>query len=173
MMQTPAGATHPRPLVGLLLAGATGLIGAATWLVLADMHLAAGACAAGAGGFLLALSGVRSGATERFLDSTVDRVFDGCILGAIAWSTRRSDLAAATGALVALGASFLAAYVAAKGKALGYGIESGRLNRAVRYALVSVGLMSGWISASLWALVAMSAGTAVVRASNVVKEERA
>lgn len=159
-----------------LAAGAVALSAAAAWLVLAGRPRPAGAVAAAAGACLIAggrLAERRGRALERILDSLADRVFDGTVLAAVAWSARRADPATAAGALVALAAGFLGSYVRARGASLGYGVEESAKTRGLRYLLVAGGLATGWTPWTVWAAAAVSALAAVVRASQVAKEERA
>ena len=107
----------------------------------------------------------------RVLLSFADRLFDGCVLGAVAWVTRSSDPWVAAGALVALAAGFLASYIRARGGSLGYGIEEGVITPAIRYGLVSFGLVAGW-RWTVWAVAVLMLLASAVRASQVVKEER-
>src|SRR5438876_4811924 len=86
------------PVAALSIVGALALAGVATWFTFQGPIEAAGACAAGAG-LLLLVSGVAV-RRERdrlllFLDSAADRVFDGCLLSAIALALRESDPPAA------------------------------------------------------------------------------
>jgi len=103
--------------------------------------------------------------------SFADRLFDGCVLGAVAWGARSSDPWLAAGALVALAAGFLASYIRARGGSLGYGIEEGVITPALRYGLISIGLIAGW-RWSVWAVAVLMLLASAVRASQVVKEER-
>jgi hypothetical protein len=107
------------------------------------------------------------------LASVTDRLFDGVALATIAWAYREGDPATAAGALAALGASFLAAYMRVRGAALGYSIEESLATRVIRYALVSVGLLAGWIRWTVWVLAGVAGLASAVRASQVAKEERA
>ena len=70
-------------------------------------------------------------------------------------------------------ASFLSAYVRARGAALSYSVEESHVTRGVRYALVTVGLLFGWLTWAVWAAAALSLLAAVVRTSQVAREERA
>ena len=110
---------------------------------------------------------------ERALDSVVDRAFDGAIMAAIAWAYRASDPSVSAAALVALGTSYLATYIRARGASLGYGVDESVPTRALRYALVSVGLLTGGLAWTLWTLAAVMTLASIVRASQVAKEERA
>jgi phosphatidylglycerophosphate synthase len=110
---------------------------------------------------------------EHLVDSFTDRAFDGCVLAAIAWASRRPDPATSVAAVVALGGSFLAAYVRARGASLGYDVEESVVTRGLRYGLVCVGLLAGWLDWTLWVLATLMLLAAGVRASQVAKEERA
>ncbi len=159
----------------LALAGTAALVGLASWLVLAGRGRWAGTAAAGAGLLLLAVAqqAHRDGSPLLvFLDSAADRAFDGCILSAIALAVRDVDPPAAAVAVAALVAGFLAAYVRARGRALGYGVEDSFVTRAVRYGLVAVGLAGDWLGPTMIALLVVTCLAAVVRASQVAKQER-
>ena len=77
------------------------------------------------------------------------------------------------GALVALCASFLSSYVRARGAALNYSIEESHVTRGVRYALVSAGLLFGWLAWTVWAAAALAVLAALVRTGQMAREERA
>src|SRR5436190_20090909 len=122
-----------RPLEGeaahaaaLALAVAGALVGASCWLGFAGHGRWAGPAALGAGILLLASASVarRAGSSLLlFLDSAGDRAFDGCLLSTIALAARAVDPPAAAAAVAALVASFLGAYVRARGQSLGYAVE--------------------------------------------------
>src|SRR5205085_10253636 len=138
--------------------------------------VAAGGVALGAGTLLVggaALARRSEGAFPAVLDSVVDRSFDGGLLCSIAWVERTVDPAASAGALVALAAGFLGSYVRARGTSLGYGVEESPVTRALRYGLVAAGLLSGRVGACVWAVAVLGAISAIVRAAQVAKEERA
>jgi hypothetical protein len=159
----------------LALASGVALVGLGSWLVLAGLGRWAGAAAAGAGALLLAggaLAGRVGSPLFAFLDSLADRAFDGCLLSAIALAVRDVDPPAAGAAVAALVASFLGAYVRARGRALGYGVEDSLATRAVRYALVAIGLTGDWLGPAMIALLVVTALAAAVRASQVAKQER-
>lgn len=113
------------------------------------------------------------GPTDRMLDDLLDRFWDGAVLGPIAWVARTGDTAVAVGALVALCASFLSSYVRARGAALGYSLEESHVTRGSRYALVSAGLVFGWLSWAIWVAAAISILAVIVRTGQVAREERA
>jgi hypothetical protein len=112
-------------------------------------------------------------ALDVVLASLTDRLFDGVALATIAWAYRYASPATAAGAMVALGTGFLSAYIRVRGAALGYGLEEALATRVVGYALVSIGLLVGWIGWSVWALAGFTGLAAAIRASQVAKEERA
>jgi CDP-diacylglycerol---glycerol-3-phosphate 3-phosphatidyltransferase len=110
---------------------------------------------------------------ERTLDSFVDRLFDGAVLGAIVWIERGVHADAAAAALVALAASFLGSYVRARGNSLDYRVEESMITRAIRYGLIVLALLLDLPAWLLWVLAVFSILAAFVRASQVAKEERA
>jgi hypothetical protein len=145
--------------------------------VLAREDVAAGVLAAASGALLLVGAVLSHGARfliERTLDSFADRVFDGAVLGAVAWAQRADgDAAAAAAALLAMAASFLGSYVRARGNSLEYRVEESVVTRAIRYALVAAALAIGAPAWALWTLAGFLLLAAFVRASQVAKEERA
>jgi len=135
------------------------------------------ASAAAASGILLLLGGHRAnhgagGPVDRMLAELLDRAWDGCILGGIAWVVRGAEPAITVGALVALCASFLSSYVRARGAALAYSVEESHVTRGLRYALLSAGLAFGWLGWTVWAAAGVSSLAAVVRTAQVAGEER-
>jgi hypothetical protein len=164
--------------IGSRLASATGAAAVAlsTWLIIDEHPALAGGGALAGGALLLAAAVAARGREmlfERALDSVVDRAFDGAIMAAIAWAYRASDPSVSAAALVALGTSYLATYIRARGASLGYGVDESVPTRALRYALVSVGLLTGGLAWSLWTLAGVMMLASIVRASQVAKEERA
>jgi hypothetical protein len=168
------GQAGERATVPVLCLLASVGVGVATWQLLTGDEEAAGAAALVAGiclvsaGLLLRPGDRRA----RVVLSFADRAFDGCILAALAWTTRSSDPAVAAASLVALGAGFLASYIRAKGGSLGYGVEEGIVTPALRYGLVSLGLLFDWTSWAIWVVAGLMLLAAGVRASQVAKEER-
>jgi hypothetical protein len=159
----------------LALAAAAALVAAGTWLVFEGPRAVAGMVAALAGVALLAgaVFARREGhGLLSFVDSGVDRAFDGCLLSAIALTSRQADAPAAGAAVGALAASFLGAYVRARGLSLGYPIEEGLASRGLRYGLVALGLGGKVLGPAMFALLAMTLLAAAVRTSQVAKKER-
>jgi CDP-diacylglycerol--glycerol-3-phosphate 3-phosphatidyltransferase len=110
---------------------------------------------------------------ERTLDSFVDRLFDGAVLGSIVWIERAERPEAAAAALVALAASFLGSYMRARGNSLDYRVEESMVTRGIRYGLIVLALALGLPDWLLWVLGVFAILAAFVRASQVAKEERA
>jgi hypothetical protein len=167
--------TRWRAIVPVLCAGATVAIGLSTWAILDGRSTDGGVWAAIAAVLLVAAGPLvpRGDARLRMLLSFADRLFDGAILASVAWVSRSEDPAAAAGALLALAAGFLAAYVRARGAALGYLVEEGAGTRAIRTGLISAALLAGWTQWALYAVAVWMLLVALVRASQVAKEERA
>jgi hypothetical protein len=162
-----------RAVVPFLCVIAALAIGASTWALLAREPVVGGWAALAAGAALVA-GGILLRPTDRLgrvLLSFDDRLFDGCVLGALAWVTRTVDTAVAAGALLALAAGFVASYIRAKGGSLGYGIEEGIVTPAIRYGLIGLGLVGGWRWA-VWVVAVLMLLACGVRASQVFKEER-
>jgi len=127
-------------------------------------------------GVLLLVGGHRAnhgegGPVDRMITELFDRGWDAAVLGSIAWVARTEDSALAAGALVALCASFLSSYVRARGAALGYSVEESHVARGIRYALISSGLLFGWLGWTVWAAAGVSLLAAGVRTGQVAREE--
>jgi hypothetical protein len=168
----PPGTAITRSIltVGALLAALT------AWLVIAREPEQAAAAAMGSAVMLL-VGGHRAnhgagGPTDRMLDELLDRVWDGVVLGSMAWVARTDDPGVAIAALLALCLSALSAYVRARGASLGYSVEESHLTRGLHYALIVAALGFG-LSWVLWIAVAVSTLAVVVRTSQVAREERA
>lgn len=150
--------------------------GLGAWAVIAREPVAGAVFAAGSGVMLL-VGGHRAnhgagGPTDRMLDELLDRVWDGAILGSIAWVTRLDEPATAVAALVALSLSALSSYVRARGASLAYSVEESHVTRGFRYGLVVAGLAWGWLSWTLWVVAVISAMAVLVRTLQVAREER-
>ena len=166
--------TRWRAVAPVLCAAATVAIGLSTWAILDDRARDGGAWALAAAALLVAagLLVPRGDARLRMVLSFADRLFDGAILASIALVSRTDDPVAAAGALLALAAGFLAAYVRARGAALGYLVEESGGTRAIRTGLISLALLAGWTQWALYVVAIWMLLVALVRASQVAKEER-
>lgn len=158
-----------------LCAAAAVAIGVSAWAIL-DERLRLGGVWAAVAGALLVGAGILAKRTEDVRSavyvSFVDRAFDGVVLASVAWVTRTSEPSASAGALVALAAGFLAAYVGARGRALGYELEESEATRAVRVGLVAAALIGGWTSWALFVAAGWMLLVTLVRVSQVAKQER-
>lgn len=161
--------------------------------------VAAGAIGFGARGeFLLALlvvavfapvdtlDGVMArirGTTSRFgafLDSSVDRLSDGVILGSLAYwyATGGDDQLTLAVTLTGLVASQLVSYVKARAQSLGFDCDVGIAERAERLILIGVGglltsLGLAWaLPVALWLLAILSLVTVAQRVIHVRRQER-
>ncbi|MFN8232722.1 MAG: hypothetical protein U0V56_04405 [Actinomycetota bacterium] len=163
-------------LTRVVLAAGVVAVGAAAALIV-ERRADAAAAAAALGSILLLLGGHRANhgdgtAFDRMFDALADRAWDGAVLGTIAWVAHGMDQATAAAALLALCASFLSSYIRARGASLGYTVEESHVTRGVRYALVVYGLWAAALSWTLWVAAAISLLAAVVRTTQVAKEEQ-
>lgn len=77
-----------------------------------------------------------------FLDSTLDRVEEGIVLAAVgAYFAARGDELAVAAVVVAVLFSLMVSYTRARAEALGVECKVGLATRAVRVAIISVGLL--------------------------------
>jgi CDP-diacylglycerol---glycerol-3-phosphate 3-phosphatidyltransferase len=112
-----------------------------------------------------------------FLDSTLDRVGEGVMLGAIALVFMRDgqELALAL-AVAAIGGSFLVPYARAKAEGLGIKGDVGIGSRAERVAVISIGLALAPWGVLPWAIGVLAATawfTVLQRILHVRRELRA
>lgn len=164
-----------RGWIGLVCALAVAAALAASWWALrADPRLAGLAVAVSGVGLVAgrAIAARERDAKARLFVSLADRTADGAVLAAVAWAAREPEPAASAGALLSLGASFLAAYVRARGEALGYHVPEGTATRAIQLAWLAGVLITGETRWSLLALGLWMLLVTGVRASQVAKEER-
>lgn len=101
------------------------------------------------------------------LDAVAAFAFDAVVLASLAWALRFDDPMAAAAALIALIASVLSAYVVAKGRALGYPVRGGSIERTIRGGLVTAAIFLGGLALLLWATVAVAVVVGVVNATKV------
>lgn len=175
-MATQVTAPDGTALTKVVLVTGGAVTGLAAYLVVARLPAAGAWCATGSAALLL-LGGHRANhgsgtAFDRMLDAVLDRLWDGAVLGAIAWAARGRAPNVTAGALTALGASFLSSYVRARGAALGYSVEESHVMRGLRYALVAAGLAFGWLGWTLWVTAALALLASLVRTMQVAREER-
>ncbi|HJP67092.1 MAG TPA: hypothetical protein VKA30_12400 [Actinomycetota bacterium] len=159
-------------LLALALLVAAESIAAATWLVLGRERVLGGFSALVALVVMIGVIPVAEGRRSAFAERLLDRLFDACVLAALAWISRATDPAVSMLALAGLGASYVAAYERARGEGLGFRGFEAMAYRAVRQALLVVALLTGWLELFLGVFLAVTALAAAVRASNVAAQER-
>jgi CDP-diacylglycerol--glycerol-3-phosphate 3-phosphatidyltransferase len=114
-----------------------------------------------------------------FLDSTADRIADGAVLAAIAWTMAGEDHQVGFAAsLVALIASLLVPYTRARAEGLGVDSNTGGLmSRPERIVLLAIGIFFGpndrVLAILLAVLATLTALTVVQRVAHVCKALRA
>jgi CDP-diacylglycerol--glycerol-3-phosphate 3-phosphatidyltransferase len=121
----------------------------------------------------------RTGKFGAFLDSTMDRVADGAVFGAVAWwlatQGRHSGLAAA---LICLVTGQIVSYAKARAEGLGMTANVGVAERFERLALVGLGgLAEGFglrygLDVALWLLAVLSVVTIGQRILTVYRQDR-
>lgn len=115
-----------------------------------------------------------------FLDSTLDRIMEGFVLIAVGayFASRGDDLAVAATVAAVLG-SVMVSYTRARAEALGVQCKVGLANRAVRVAILSIGLLFAQgagifdielLAPAVYALVVLTAITVVQRIWHVRRE---
>jgi CDP-diacylglycerol--glycerol-3-phosphate 3-phosphatidyltransferase len=97
-----------------------------------------------------------------FLDSTTDRIGEGCMLMAIAlvFFRQRNEVALAF-AIVAIAGSFLVSYTRARAEALGLRGDVGIGSRAERVAVITAGLVLAPWGALQWAIYLLAATASI------------
>ncbi len=114
------------------------------------------------------------------LDSTMDRVADGAVFGALTWwlATSGQHVLAAV-SMVCLVGGQVVSYVKARAESLGFSCDVGIAERMERLILVGVGaLLTGFglswgLGAVLWLLAVLTIATAVQRMFHVRRQEGA
>ncbi len=145
---------------------------AAVWLLLAGQRVLAGFAALVAAIVMVEVVPILEGPRGRFAERMLDRVFEACLLAAVAWVSLQDAPAASVAALIGLGASYLAGYERARGEALGYRGREAMGYRAFRQGLIVLTLLTGWVHMFVFAFAAVSVLAAGVRAANVAAQER-
>ncbi|AVT31960.1 CDP-alcohol phosphatidyltransferase [Plantactinospora sp. BC1] len=112
-----------------------------------------------------------------FLDSSMDRVSDGAVFGAVAyWLATQDDHVGVAAALICLVAGGLVSYVKARAEGLGMTCNVGIAERTERLLIVGVGgLLTGlgldWaLVTALWLLAAISVFTVGQRMTHVWRQ---
>ncbi len=129
-------------------------------------------------GTMARLSG-KSSRLGAYLDSTLDRVADAAIFGALVWGFRIDEPATALAALMCLTLGSFVPYAKARAGSLGIETANGIAERSDRLVigltatgLVGLGLPLVVLTVTLWFLAAASAFTVGQRTWSVVKVQR-
>lgn len=157
-------------LMGILL----NLVTAA--LIVADHFVTAGLMYLLAGGFdlldgVLARMGKLASRFGAFLDSTADRISEGVVFAAIAYSFayHGQSIDAALAVLALLG-SLLISYTRARAEGLGLECKVGIVTRAERVVLVAFGLLFGLLPQAIYLLVVLTAFSATQRIVHTLRQ---
>ena len=125
---------------------------------------------------------MRGGATRfgAFLDSSMDRIADGAVFGAVAyWLAGQGDRAGVAAALICLVAGGLVSYVKARAEGLGMTANVGVAERTERLLIVGVGgLLTGFgvepaLVIALWILAVAAIFTVGQRMLHVYRQANA
>lgn len=115
-----------------------------------------------------------------FLDSSMDRVADGAVFGAVTyWLATQGDRAGVAAALLCLVGGHLVSYVKARAEGLGMTCNVGIAERTERLIVVGIGgLLAGFglawaLPAALWLLAVLSFVTVGQRIAHVRRQARA
>ena len=121
----------------------------------------------------------RTGRFGAFLDSTMDRVADGAVFGAVAyWLGTQGRHWATAAALICLVTGQIVSYAKARAEGLGMTANVGIAERFERLALVGLGgLVSGFgwkygLDVALWLLAVLSVVTIGQRVATVYRQDR-
>ncbi len=112
-----------------------------------------------------------------FLDSTLDRIEEGVVLGAVCWHyADRGDATVASACLLVVLGSLMVSYTRARAEALGVECKVGIATRPVRVVILSAGLLFAdgelitdldLLPAAIWVMVALTALTVFQRVWHV------
>jgi hypothetical protein len=132
--------------------GAGGLVAA---FVLTGDRVPAGLAALAAGALLVAADYLaeEGGPRVTLAFSLTERVVDALVFGSLAWELLGPVPEAGVAALIALSVSFVASYIRARARSLGYEMLESGLARPARMLAVAVGLFTSSIEGGLWAAV--------------------
>ncbi len=120
---------------------------------------------------LLARLAERETAFGAFLDSTLDRISEGVVFSAIAYSFAVAGSPVVAGLTVmALLGSLLVSYTRARAEGLGIECKVGVVTRAERVILIALGLFTGSLAHVVYALIALTALTVGQRILHTFRE---
>lgn len=106
-----------------------------------------------------------------FLDSTLDRVSEGVVLGAIAYVLAKNGHAVDAALVVlALLGGFLVSYTRARAESLGVECKVGLMSRPERVVLIALGLFFNVLSYVVYILLALTVFTVVQRVVHTYRQ---
>ena len=105
-----------------------------------------------------------------YFDAVSDRIADGALLGALAWSARETEPRLMGAAILAMVMQFLVPYARAKAEALGFEAAGGPGERAERVVILIIGLILGLEEMAVWAIVVLAAISFVSRTTSVRRQ---
>ncbi len=156
----------------LLTAGSAVLIYQERWIVAGILFLAGSIFDVFDGA--VARSKGEAGPRGAFIDSTLDRIAEGAVLGAIALVfARQGETLAQAAVFAALVGSFLTSYTRAKAEAIGLDGTSGFMARAERVVLIGATLLFAPLGAlpyGIELLAVLSAVTVLQRVRHVLRQ---
>ena len=150
-------------LFGLVLASVAAYLVAIDELVWAGAVLLISGALDSVDGALARMSGTASPAGA-LMDSVVDRVGEGVVLlGVLILALDQDDTTLATLVYIAFAGSMMVSYVVARAQALGSPRAVGIMTRAERVIVLSVGLLSGYLTIAVAIIAVLAPLTAVHR----------
>lgn len=168
--------THPAAgEPGLLwLLGLSILCAAAAATLLLTGHPVAGGAVALVGAIAQWMAGSAATARAVLALGAAAPLGDAAVLAPLAWVYRFRQEEVAALALVTLATAMVATYERARSASLGYPTRRSAWMRLARQVLPAVAVIAGgrWLPGLLWGALALAGLTLVVRATNVVLQER-
>lgn len=162
----PIGSINPNAVtyLGTLLNGVAAVLAFHEQYLIASIVFLVGSLMDALDGAIAKVTGQVS-AFGGFLDSTLDRVSEGLVVGGIGlmFANKGDHLWPVAACYVAIGASFLVSYTRAKAEALGVQAKGGLASRVERVVVITAGLLfSTWWSHAIEIAVYVLAVTAVL-----------
>lgn len=161
----PVGSINPNAVtfLGSLLNGVAAVLAFHEWFLAAFIFFVIGSVMDALDGAVAKVTG-RVSAFGGFLDSTLDRVSEGLVLGGLGLMFAADDnLWAVASCYVAIAASYLVSYTRAKAEALGVQCKGGLASRTERVVVLAAGLLfATWWQVSIEVAVHVLAVTAAL-----------
>jgi len=146
------------------------LASTSAWLVSIARPRPAGPVAIVAAIALVVGHAARDRPRTAFAAELADRLTDIAVLGALAWRAFGPSPRVAVAAVVLLGTSTSAAYVASRARSLGYSVTDPPWYRGLRVVLIGAGLAAGRPAEGLYAAIALAASAFAYRWTEVSRQ---